>query len=104
MPCGHVAQGSGWAIHPASPTAQAAPRQKILFTEQTGPQADILQPVHPLAPPQICPVDHAHSRLWNETIHRYHYLGYQALPGAQLRYFVTIEEQIVAALGFGAAA
>jgi len=57
-----------------------------------------------LAPPQICPVGRTHSRLWNEYIHRYHYLGYQPLPGAQLRYFVTIEEQIVAALGFGAAA
>jgi hypothetical protein len=33
-----------------------------------------------------------------------YYLGYQALPGAQLRDFVTLEEQIVAALGFGAAA
>ncbi len=43
--------------------------------------------------------------MWlNEYIHRYHYLGHKPLPGAQLRYFVTIEEQIVAALGFSAAA
>ncbi len=49
-------------------------------------------------------VSRAHSRLWNEYIHRYHYLGHQPLPGAQLRYFVTVKEQIVAALGFGAAA
>ena len=31
-------------------------------------------------------------------------LGHKPLPGAQLRYFVTIDQQIVAALGFAAAA
>jgi len=44
------------------------------------------------------------SRLWNEYIERYHYLGYSPLPGAQLRYFITAGEQIVALTGFGAAA
>jgi len=29
------------------------------------------------------------SRLWNDYIHRYHYLGYKPLPGAQLRYIAT---------------
>jgi hypothetical protein len=44
------------------------------------------------------------SRLWNEYIQRYHYLGYQPLPGAQVRYFARSEKQIVALMGFGAAA
>lgn len=44
------------------------------------------------------------SSLWNEFIDRYHYLGYKALPGAQLRYFIKAEGQILALLGFGAAA
>lgn len=45
------------------------------------------------------------SHLHNEYLERYHYLGYQPLPGAQLRYFVRAEEgRIVALLGFGAAA
>jgi hypothetical protein len=44
------------------------------------------------------------SHLWNEYIDRYHYLGYQPLPGAQLRYFVRAKEQPLALLGFGAAA
>ncbi|GAW87121.1 hypothetical protein bplSymb_SCF05801P001 [Bathymodiolus platifrons methanotrophic gill symbiont] len=44
------------------------------------------------------------SRLWNEYIHRYHYLGHKPLPGAQLRYLVTLDEKIIAALGFSAAA
>jgi len=81
------------------------PRQKLSFTEQTDPQPAILRPVHELASIQLCPVvTRDHSRLWNEYIHRYHYLGHKPLPGAQLRYFVTLDEQIIAALGFGAAA
>ena len=46
----------------------------------------------------------ADSALWNEYIDRYHYLGYTPLPGAQLRYFVKSEDQVLALLGFGAAA
>jgi hypothetical protein len=44
------------------------------------------------------------SALWNEYIDRYHYLGYTPLPGAQLRYFVRSQGQILALLGFSAAA
>lgn len=44
------------------------------------------------------------SRLWNEYIARYHYLGYTPLPGAQIRYLVSTGSEMVAALGFGAAA
>jgi hypothetical protein len=87
------------------PRRKPPPPQKIQFTAHTDPQTDITQPVHALPRPQLCPVVHRdHSRLWNEYIHRYHYLGHKPLPGAQLRYFVTIDQQIVAALGFGAAA
>jgi len=87
------------------PRRKPPPRQKIFFTEQTDPQPVLLQPVHELAAIQLCPVvSRDHSRLWNEYIHRYHYLGHKPLPGAQLRYFVTLDEQIIAALGFGAAA
>ena len=46
----------------------------------------------------------AESRLWNAYIQRHHYLGYQPIPGAQLRYFVHAEGHILAALGFGASA
>jgi len=81
------------------------PRQNIQFTSQTEPHVPITEPVHALPPVQLCPVVHRdHSRLWNEYIQRYHYLGHKPLPGAQLRYFVTIDQHIVAALGFGAAA
>ena len=44
------------------------------------------------------------SLLWNEYVDRYHSLGYQPLPGAQMRYFARAEGCILALLGFGAAA
>lgn len=42
--------------------------------------------------------------LWNELMARYHYLGYQPLPGAQVRYLIRDGAQLLGALGFGAAA
>ena len=44
------------------------------------------------------------SSLWNELIARYHYLGYVPLPGAQARYFIEGNGQILGAIGMGAAA
>lgn len=44
------------------------------------------------------------SHLWNEYVDRYHYLRYQPLTGAQLRYFAFSENRPVALLGFAAAA
>ena len=48
--------------------------------------------------------DRTHSHLWNEYIDRYHYLGYQPLPGAQLRYMARANDRVIALLGFAAAA
>jgi hypothetical protein len=87
-----------------APTGER-PTSRIAFTQRTAPQTVIEAPANRLAPLQLYPVQgRAHSRLWNEYIHRYHYLGYKTLPGAQLRYFVTSGEQFVALLGFGASA
>jgi hypothetical protein len=44
------------------------------------------------------------SRLWNELIERYHYLGTSALSGAQVRYVIRCEQGVLGAIGFGAAA
>jgi len=44
------------------------------------------------------------SSLWNELMERYHYLGYQPLPGAQMRYLVFGGSLLLAAMGFGASA
>ena len=44
------------------------------------------------------------SRLWNEYVQRYHYLGYTAMSGSQLRYNVYAGDKLVALLSFGASA
>jgi hypothetical protein len=49
-------------------------------------------------------VEKGRLKLWNEFIDRYHYLGYNPLPGAQIRYFVKEHDEILALLGFSAAA
>ncbi|MCP5065936.1 MAG: DUF4338 domain-containing protein [bacterium] len=44
------------------------------------------------------------SKLWNEAIARFHYLGYTPLSGAQQRYLVQSDDGILGAIGFGASA
>lgn len=46
----------------------------------------------------------ADSRLWNEAIARFHYLGYAPLPGAQQRYLVDSDHGLLGVIGFGASA
>jgi len=72
------------------------PDPTVHLTEQTNPGLAIAQPAG---------IQHkSDSRLWNEYIERYHYLGHKPLPGAQLRYFIYAQNQLIALLGFGAAA
>lgn len=81
------------------------PANKVQFTSATAPKPKINKPVDALPCVQLRIVmGRQQSRLWNEYIHRYHYLGYKPLPGAQLRYFVICENNIIALLGFGASA
>ena len=44
----------------------------------------------------------AASRLWNEYVARYRYLGNTPMSASQLRYSVFAGEQLVALLSFGA--
>ena len=85
-------------------TRTKKPVRTILFTPATAPQDPLICPVNQLPHLQLQMVTKASSALWNEYIQRYHYLGHSPLPGAQLRYFITAGEQIVALTGFGAAA
>jgi hypothetical protein len=88
-----------------APRHRHRPANKVQFTSATDPQPKINMPVHALPCVQLRIVrDRQQSRLWNEYIHRYHYLGYKPLPGAQLRYFIISENNIIALLGFGASA
>ena len=81
------------------------PDPRVHITSASDPGSVIEQTAGSLAPLEMKLVStKPDSRLWNEYIQRYHYLGHKPLPGAQLRYFVHAAGQIVALLGFGAAA
>jgi len=97
-------QADGLIILPAA--RKSAPRQpQYLATAATDPEPLLTQPVHELPPLRLCQVaGAAQSRRWNETIARYHYLGYSPLAGSQSRYVVFAGERQVALLSFGASA
>lgn len=98
-------QADGLITLPAS--RMSRPRSPAHFppTPATDAHPALLQPVHELAELTLRPPpDTAASRLWNEYIARYHYLGYTPLSGSQLRYNVFAGERLVALLSFGASA
>jgi hypothetical protein len=87
------------------PPRHPHPRATVAITSQTDPGLPIVSPARALTPLRLQPVQNRQdSRRWNEYLHRYHYLGYQPLPGAQLRYRIFSGPQLIARLGFGAAA
>lgn len=90
------------------PSQIPQPRRRASFepTVATDPQRSIAMAVHELAPLHMRIVHGRgdQSRLWNEFIARYHYLGYTPMSGQQLRYSVYAGDQLVALIGFAAAA
>jgi hypothetical protein len=74
-------------------TAASAPRETLALSEPALREI-ALQPIE----------DRKDSSLWNELIERYHYLGHEPLPGAQIRYLLRWGSEHLAALGFGASA
>jgi hypothetical protein len=100
-------QTDGLITLPPSAQRSMSPRPKPHFppTPATDAQSPLLLPVHELAPLRLCPVtNRASSRLWNEYMARYHYLGYTPMSGSQMRWNVFAGEQLVALLSFGASA
>jgi hypothetical protein len=92
-------------LPPSRMTGGARRKPHFPPTQATDPQPALLQPVHELAALDLRPVTGtAVSRLWNEYIARYHYLGYTSMSGAQMRYNVFVGERLVALLSFGASA
>ena len=87
------------------PPLRARPDPTVHITTRTDPGVPIEQPAGLLAPLVLQRIQRkTDSSLWNEYIERYHYLGHKPLPGAQLRYFIRTKNQLIALLGFGAAA
>ena len=89
------------------PSRMPGGRSKPHFpaTPASDEQAPVMHSVHELAPLTLRLVaGTAASRLWNEFVQRYHYLGYTPMSGAQLRYNVYCGEQLVALISFGASA
>ena len=80
------------------------PDPRVRISSRSDPGVPFDQPAQALVPVLHRVREKAESRLWNELIERYHYLGHKPLPGAQLRYLIYSGEQPIALLGFGAAA
>ena len=89
---------------PQNSNGNGATRPRL--TTASAPQHPITASAGRLGKLQLRPVTTPQqSSLWNELIQRHHYLGYQPLPGAQIRYLIfSANSQLLAALGFGAAA
>ena len=98
-------QADGLITLPPSRMPGGRGRPHFPPTAATDAQTPLLQPVHELDSLTLRPVKGTPaSRLWNEYIARYHYLGYTPMSGSQLRYNVFAGEQLVALLSFGASA
>lgn len=95
---------AGLIVLPPKQTMRKGPKlkQQTLFLEPALTQKRTLQELLPLSFEQVTAKNK--SALWNELIERYHYLGSSKLFGARMRYLVYSQEEIIAALGFSAAA
>lgn len=96
-------QEAGLIVLP-KPKQKRIPPNISKTNPDTDPSTPINLPVHELPNIKIELVNNKSTDLWNQYIHRYHYLGYSPIPGAQLRYIVKIDNQIIALLSFGASA
>jgi len=75
------------------------------LTAASNPQEPLSTPVGRLGELVVrCVETRKDSSLWNELIERHHYLGYQPLPGAQIRYLISSGTRLLAAAGFSASA
>jgi hypothetical protein len=94
---------SGLISLPLSRGLNGNPQMGIRISEETDEKPTLTTPAGYLADLRFDLVSgKRQSRLWNEYIHRYHYLGYKRLAGAQLRYMVSNGDDLLALLGFSA--
>jgi hypothetical protein len=99
-------QTDGLITLPASQIPKPRRRAQFIATPATDEQPVLMIPVHELPTLKLIIVEGrgAASRLWNEYVARYHYLGYTPMSGSQIRYSVYAGDWLVALLSFGASA
>jgi hypothetical protein len=98
-------QTDGLITLPPSRIGVVRKRAHFVPTAASDAQAPIKQPVHEIGRITLEVVSGtAASRLWNEYVARYHYLGYTPMSGSQIRYNVFADEQLVACISFCACA
>jgi hypothetical protein len=69
------------------------------------PPAEVLGRVEQLGGLRLQPVGgRAEAQCYRAMLQQYHYLGYSATAGAQLRYLMRSEQGLLGVMGFGAAA
>ena len=98
-------QADGLIELPPSRIGVVRKRAHFPSTCASDAQTPIRQPVHELPRITLQVVSgKSTSLLWNEYMARYHYLGYAAMSGSQIRYNVFAGEQLVACISFCACA
>lgn len=98
-------QADGLIRLPPSQIPQPRRPPQFLASAATDAQPPVCEPVHALPPLRLEQVaGTSRSRLWNEYVARYHYLGYTPLAGNQMRYNIFAGAQLVALISFGASA
>jgi hypothetical protein len=98
-------QADGLITLPLSRIGVVRKRAHFAPTAASDAQAPITKPVHEIGRITLEVVSGTPaSRLWNEYVARYHYLGYTPMSGSQIRYNVFAGEQLVACISFCACA
>jgi hypothetical protein len=90
---------------PASTRKPTSAKKKFIISSLSDPCFPIAKSVQEIGAIELVPVQtKSPSRLWNELIERYHYLGYTSLPGAQIRYLIYCRDGLMGAISFSASA
>lgn len=98
-------QADGLITLPPSRLSVVRKQAHFPSTSASDAQTPIRQPVHEIGRITLAVVSGTPaSRLWNEYVARYHYLGYTPMSGSQIRYNVFSGEKLVACISFCACA
>lgn len=82
-------QQRGWLPWLPAPRPHARRPHQTRVAADSDPQAPCTGPLQPHLPIELELIDSdAERKLFEQYIHRYHYLGYRVPYGAQLRYFI----------------